>query len=474
MSQHPNMTAYLANARWFAGKGREYDVTHVVRIATLAGPPPVTIDIVTVTYQAVGGSEPTSELYQMPLSHYAELQERIGHAHIGAHDDDELGRVHSYDAVHDREAMAVYLEAFASTPPQEQQEVDGLTFYRIDGHELDTAAHSTLFSGEQSNSSVAFGEDSLFKIFRKVTPGRNPDIEIHRALTEAQNHNIAALFGWIEARPPGMDSLDLAMIQQFLRTASDGWDLALASVRNLFAEADLHADEVGGDFAGEAERLGAAVAEVHDVLREHFPTETWRGADLATLAQGMHERLNAQLADVPDLAPHAPSVRAAFDRVAALDATVTSQRVHGDLHLGQTLRTVAGWKLVDFEGEPAKPLSERMLPDSPWRDVAGMLRSLDYAARSVERDFVLVAGDAADQISFRAVEWVDRNRSAFIAGYLGDHELTDDERILVEAYEADKAVYEVGYEARNRPTWITIPLSALAKLAERAAEQESR
>ncbi len=160
--------------------------------------------------------------------------------------------------------------------------------------------------------------------------------------------------------------------------------------------------------------------------------------------------------------------------MAALDATVTSQRVHGDLHLGQTLRTVAGWKLVDFEGEPAKPLSERMLPDSPWRDVAGMLRSLDYAARSVERDFVLVAGDAADQISFRAVEWVDRNRSAFIAGYLGDHELTDDERILVEAYEADKAVYEVGYEARNRPTWITIPLSALAKLAERAAEQESR
>jgi maltokinase len=462
------MTAYLANARWFAGKGRDYDVTEVVRIATLAGPPAVTIDIVTVTYPGADGAEPTSELYQMPLSHYAELQDRIGHAHIGAHDDDELGHVHSYDAVHDREAMAVYLEAFASTTPRSQQEVGGLTFHRIDGHELDTEAHSTLFSGEQSNSSVAFGEDSLLKIFRKVTPGRNPDIEIHRALTEAQSHHIAALYGWIEA-----DQLDLAMIQQFLRTASDGWDLALASVRNLFAEADLHADEVGGDFAGEAERLGTAVAEVHEVLREHFPTETWSGTDVAGLARAMHSRLEVQLVDVPELAPHAASVRAAFDRVAGLDGSVLAQRVHGDLHLGQTLRTVAGWKLVDFEGEPAKPLTERMLPDSPWRDVAGMLRSLDYAARSVERDFVLVAGDAAGQLSFRAVEWVDRNRSAFLAGYLGGRDLTEHERVLVEAYEADKAVYEVGYEARNRPTWITIPLSALAKLEERAAGQET-
>ncbi len=473
MSEHPNMTAYLANARWFAGKGRAYDVTHVDRIATLAGPPAVTIDIVTVTYPGVDGAEPTTEYYQMPLSHYAEPQDRIGHAHIGGHHDDELGAVHSYDAVHDREAMAVYLEAFASTSAGSEQEVGGLTFHRIAGHELDTDAHSTLFSGEQSNSSVAFGEDSLFKIFRKVTPGRNPDIEIHRALTAEANSNIAALFGWIEATPPGLESMDLAMIQQFLRTASDGWDLALSSVRNLFAEADLHADEVGGDFAGEAERLGAAVAQVHEVLREHFPTETWSGTDVMALAQAMHDRLDAQLVDVPDLAPRADAVRAAFDRVAALDCDVLAQRVHGDLHLGQTLRTVAGWKLVDFEGEPAKPLTERMLPDSPWRDVAGMLRSFDYAARSVERDFVLVAGDAADQLSFRAVEWVDRNRTAFISGYLGHRELTDDERILVEAYEADKAVYEVGYEARNRPSWITIPLSALAKLEQRGAGQET-
>ncbi len=470
MSEHPHLTTYLAEARWFAGKGRAYDVTDVRRVATLPGPPVVTIDVVTVSYPGTGspdGGEPATELYQMPLSHYAEPQERIGHAHIGPHTDDALGDVHSYDAVHDRAAMAVYLHAFASTDPHSSQVIGGLTFHRIDGHELDTESHSTLFSGEQSNSSVAFGEDSLLKVFRKVNPGRNPDIEIHRALTEAESPNVAALYGWVEAA-----DLDLGLIQQFLRTASDGWDLALSSVRNLFAEADLHADEVGGDFAGEAERLGAAVAKVHGVLREHFPTQTWSGDDLTSLAGAMRGRLDAQLVDVPALAPYVEGVRAAFDQVAALEDGIAVQRVHGDLHLGQTLRVVHNWKLVDFEGEPAKPLADRVLPDSPWRDVAGMLRSFDYAARSVERDFVLEAGDAADQLSFRAVEWVERNRAAFLAGYLGGRTLSEGERVLVDAYEADKAVYEVGYEARNRPSWITIPLSALARLQERAADQE--
>ena len=172
------------------------------------------------------------------------------------------------------------------------------------------------------------------------------------------------------------------MLQQFLRTASDGWDLALASVRNLFAEADLHADEVGGDFAGEAARLGVALAEVHADLAEHFPVEQ-RGADAASaLADAMEGRLDAALDVVPDLAPHADPLRATFGRLRGLDR-IDVQQVHGDLHLGQTLRTVKGWKIVDFEGEPAKPLAERLLPDSVWRDVAGMIRSFDYAPRVV-------------------------------------------------------------------------------------------
>ena len=175
-----------------------------------------------------------------------------------------------YDAVHDREAMAVWLEAFGSPG-------DGLEFHRTGDHELDLTTHSTLFPGEQSNSSVMFGEDALLKVFRKVTAGRNPDISIHEVLTEAGSEHVAHLYGYVTASVDGAE-IDLAMLQQFLRTASDGWDLALTSVRNLYAEADLHAEEVGGDFAGEAHRLGAALREVHETLAEHFPTHDRWGA----------------------------------------------------------------------------------------------------------------------------------------------------------------------------------------------------
>ena len=153
-----------------------------------------------------------------------------------------------------------------------------------------------------ANSSVLFGEDSVLKVFRKITRGENPDITTHRVLTEAGSDHVAALYGWIEATTKDGAPIHLAMLQQFLRTATDGWDIALASVRNLFSEADLHADEVGGDFAGEAERLGAAVSDVHSVLREHFPTST---VDAASVAARMRERFDSWRGQVPALEPYA-------------------------------------------------------------------------------------------------------------------------------------------------------------------------
>src|SRR3546814_738261 len=258
-----------------------------------------------------------------------------------------------------------------------------LAFHRLPGRQLDTSAVSSPFTGEQSNSSVAFGEDSLLKLFRKVTPWVHPDVQVHRVLTEAGSDHVAALLGWLEVDDPHSEGtgsvIQLGMLQQFLRTARDGWQLAQASVRNLYAEADLHAAEVGGDFAGESERLGDALAEIHDVLAEKFPVATRSSDEMAELARTMRARLDAAIEVVPDLAEHRAALGAIFDQVAGFDE-VAVQRIHGDLHLGQTLRTAKGWKIVDFEGEPAKPLAERVLPDSRWRDVAGMLRSFDYAA----------------------------------------------------------------------------------------------
>ena len=132
--------------------------------------------------------------------------------------------------------------------------------------------------------------------------------------------------------------------------------------------------------------------------------------------------------------------------------------MHGDFHLGQTLHTPSGWKIIDFEGEPAKNLAERVAPDSVWRDVAGMMRSFDYAAASVP-------GDAAGA-------WRDGCRAAFLDGYTDGRGLGADDAGLLAAYEADKAVYEVVYEVRNRPDWVGIPLGAVATLAGRPARPD--
>jgi maltokinase len=452
----PALVEFISRARWFGGKGRDFSVTDVRVLLLRGGEPRVSIALVTLAFGDGG-----SDVYQVPVASYAAPQDRLGHALIAVVE----GR-YVYDGLHDRDATHVWLEEFQKSADDAVVTDSGLAFHRCGEHDLDLATHSTLFSGEQSNSSVAFGDDALMKVFRRMTPGINPDIEIHEALTRSGTHSIAELYGWVElpAASPEEEPLQLAMLQQFLRTASDGWELALASARNLFAEADLHADEVGGDFAGEAHRLGVAVSEVHEILRERFGSESLDGA---RTAESMRQRLAAAVGVVPELAEHTAALERVFARLG--DASGEVQRVHGDLHLGQTLRTSLGWKLVDFEGEPAKPLAERRLPDSPWRDVAGMLRSFDYAAKSVVKD-LYSSDDPGSQITYRAKEWLTRNRTAFLEGYVerridrGEPGLTPAEEAVIDAYEADKAVYEVIYEARNRPSWLDIPLQAIDRI----------
>ena len=421
------LTRYIGEARWFGGKGREWSLTGVRRVGELPDAPAglrVAIELAEVTF-----SDGSTDLYQVPLAFYSEPQERISHALIGEWDDDELGHAHVYDALHDRQSMALWLAAFArhGVAPAPPADVRGeLMFHRLPGHDLDIEAHSTLFSGEQSNSSVAFGEDALMKVFRKVTPGVNPDIAIHQVLTEAGSTHVAALYGW----------LDLVGVQVRL------------------------GEEVAD--AGEAARLGVALAEVHVDLAEHFPVELRKADALGELAGAMEGRLVAALDVVPDLAAHEGRLRETFARLRDLDG-VEVQQVHGDLHLGQTLRTVRGWKIVDFEGEPAKPLAERLRPDSVWRDVAGMVRSFDYAPRVVAMTGGADAGGEAEQRSYRASEWAERNRAAFLAAYTQQRGegLDGANGVLLEAYLADKVVYEAVYEARNRPGWLAIPLAAL-------------
>ena len=199
---------------------------------------------------------------------------------------------------------------------------------------------------------------------------------------------------------------------------------------------------------------------MHRDLARAFGTEELPPEAISALADEMFQRLDVALATVPELGRHADLLGSAFADLAKLDTPLSVQRVHGDYHLGQVMRTQTGWVVLDFEGEPASPLSQRRARSSPLRDVAGMLRSFDYAARHQ----VLTRPDAAS-LAPQASDWVRRNSDAFCAGYAAAGGLDPAQNsVLLRAMLLDKAVYEVIYEARNRPTWVAIPLESIAEL----------
>ena len=165
------------------------------------------------------------------------------------------------------------------------------------------------------------------------------------------------------------------------------------------------------------------------------------------------------IAAVPELGRHADMIGTAYSNLAKILDPVPAQRVHGDYHLGQVMRTQTGWIVLDFEGEPASPLAQRRARSSPLRDVAGMLRSFEYAARHQ-----LVSHPERDSLAASATDWVKRNSDAFCAGYAAAGGIDPEQNsVLLRALVLDKAVYEVIYEARNRPSWLSIPLDSLAE-----------
>jgi len=439
------LAEWVPRQRWFAGKGRPITGVQAESTSVLDDVGGVRVlDMVL----AVDHADGDTVRYQVPVTVRREGSGAPGSVVIGECDDG-----FAYDGLVDPVGSATWLRRLS-----QGAEVDGLSFGQRG--EVDADEPGRVVGVEQSNTSVVFGDSCILKVFRRLAPGTNPDLEVTRALAEAGSPHVAEPLGWVSGVVAGEETT-LAFLQRFLTNGSDGWQLATASVRDLFAEGDLRADEVGGDFAGESERLGRTTAEVHATLREALPAQEVGPEECRATAALMLDRLDRAVAEVGQLAPFAVPLRAAYGAVADHPSPVLAQRVHGDYHLGQVLRTQAGWTLLDFEGEPARPLAERTTLMSPLRDVAGMLRSFDYAAQSLLRERQGAAG-----LAYHAAEWAERNRGAFCDGYAaasgGDPR---DEKVLLRAFELDKAVYEVVYEARHRPSWLPIPLGAVERLA---------
>ena len=379
-----------------------------------------------------------------------------------------------YEATTDPELMSLLLDGTAAG-----HGADSMLLSTTSAQPIPAGLAPRVLAVEQSNSAVVYGDRLLLKVFRQPAPGPHPETEVLTALTRLGSTRTPNLAGWLHTPGGPQDSTVLAIIEDFLPSDGDGWELAVHQAMDCISD-DRRGPAVIDGFTEDTHALGQAVAQVHLALSQAFPTSRLKAQQIVDLVADMDHRLKESIAAVPQLEAYGSRISAVYDdfvQVAMQGHGLDGQRVHGDLHLGQVLRTREGWKVIDFEGEPARPISERGLPQSPLRDVAGMLRSFDYAAQHALTELraeSTVAGTAARGADAtverlrqdrRALAWSVRNRRSFCAGY-AEAGATDPRvhPIAMRAFETDKAVYEALYEATHRPEWLPVPMTAIRRL----------
>jgi maltose alpha-D-glucosyltransferase / alpha-amylase len=355
---------------------------------------------------------------------------------------------------------------------------------------------------EQTNSNVLIGDRFLLKVFRRLEPGENPDIEIGRHLgPRAGEARVPALVAWAEYQAEGAMPTSIAMLQQQVASRGSAWELALDHLQGFCEAASTHQRQPGPPPAGEVEdamgayrvsleRIGRRTADLHRVLSairgEQFGVDPLTRADLVTLAHDMTTQADHVLGLLDrqtQLSEHVqakakrllvlrPYIADRFARLAALEDAGVRMRIHGDFHLGQVLEADGDVYFIDFEGEPARPLAERRAPQSPLRDVAGMLRSFSYAARAGLRIWRRDRQDAGGGTEAWIAAWEREASRIFLTSYLkqiGEGSLIPTapaRETLLEGFVLDKALYELAYELGNRPDWVDIPLDGLLGLLE--------
>jgi predicted trehalose synthase len=455
MSQLPELdeqvlTDWLVRQRWFGAKSAS--VSHLGMLTAVKLKPGAEPPLLAATLLEARFPAGTHALYQVLLG-ARPVSEGWTKGVIG-----EAGGWTLYDALADPEETAVLGDLLA-----DGAEITGDTgvvrFYH-EGGERPTGRVRAM-GAEQSNSSIVFGERQVLKVFRKLEAGENPELEMLRFLQGHGFRHIAPLEGWYQYNGRLMDAT-LGVLQTFVGGARDGWDLAL--------------DEIGDPRLVERlGRLGSVSAQMHNALASDagdpdFAPEDPGDEGLSLLVATIDEQIERIFMDLPEDDPRLSAIAGRGDeirdRLQMLSHVGVGGRLirhHGDFHLGQTLLSRDGeWVILDFEGEPARPLLERRRKRSPLRDVAGMLRSFAYVASASD----LQRGTPAPE------DWEGQARDAFLGAYFAELEPTllpagqSATDKLLQIFELEKAVYELRYELNNRPDWVGIPVRGILRLLE--------
>lgn len=464
------LAAWMPAQRWYTGKttGVAPALERVggYRLDDPAGE--VGIEVVVV----LDTSGPSPVTYQVPLTYRGREAPELAHALVGTAQHGVLGQRWVYDGCHDPVFAAAFLDLLtgraraqhATRSATPEPDVAGTT--RGDATHVRLGSH-TVLTGEQSNTSLlcelvtssgAPLAPVMVKVFRVLAPGENPDVVLSSALSDAGSPYVPLVFGYVSASwdlsrgragargdGAGRQPYHLAFAQELLVGAEDAWRIA---VRDAAA---------GTSLARPAYALGAMTAHVHRTLASALGSRVVTETERQRFVGALRARAAAAVAEVPELSHASDAVGKRLDALDAvpLEQWPPLQRVHGDYHLGQVLRAGSRWAVIDFEGEPLRPLAERSLPDLALRDVAGMLRSFDYAGGAAT-----LSGTPAPR------GWVSEAQEAFEAGYLdvAPQARAELRGPILAALQLDKALYEAVYEARQRPTWLPIPLAALDRL----------
>jgi len=494
---------YIRNCRWFGAKARTLREMRVREQSPISAEP----DAAEFWFVEVSYLDGPNETYALPVKIAVgdaahSISQSAPHAVIARFDGAEEAIL--FDAVWDAEFREKLFRLMLDR--QRASGKNGQLIGSVSAAFAQNAEHvpgSNVISGEQSNSSMLFENKFFLKLYRKLEDGVNPDVEVVRFLTERTNFpNVPSFAGAIEYRRGKSEPTVVCLLQSAVTSERDAWTLTLDSVgryyeRVLGRKADLQKqsaptgallDElIGGIYPEKAKLLGQRTAELHRALASTnddraFAPEPFNAMAQRSVYQNMRALLRRNFAlvqkklhevretfreEAREVLAREEEILAREKRLLDRKANAAKIRIHGDYHLGQLLYTGKDFVILDFEGEPARPLSERKLKRSALRDVAGMMRSFQYAAYSALWQPAMRTEDVPF-LERWADLWYRQMSSVFLQSYLQTTasaifvpQNADDLQILLEAYLLDKAVYEIGYELNNRPDWVVIPIRGI-------------